>query len=169
MSGLSFVLWVLIANAILLSAYVLTSLSLKGWRKWGGPVVIVAVLAALAGSTFMSLGVPRPVTESPFLNMIVWGPIPAEDTYVVLAATFDEGVAIYAWLQPKSGGAPIYIVLPWSQEKAEALNSAMEQADAQGQQAEVDGGAMRGYNGFDIKGPTFQAPPPPSMPPKSGS
>lgn len=169
MTQLSFVIVALIVNAILLSVYVLSSLSRVGWRAWGGPLGMCAIMSLLAGSTFMSLGVPRPVTVSPLLNMLVWGPIPSEDVYVVLDTTFDEGEAIYVWLQPKSGGAPVYVVLPWSQEKAEALNKAMMEAEQSGTTVEVDGNALRGYQGFDLQEPTFNAPPPPPRPDKTGS
>lgn len=169
MTPLAVVLLALIVNAVLLSAYALTSLSRAGWRLWGGPVGVLLMISIFCGSTFLSLGTPRPITVSPLLNMLVWGPVPSEERYILLGASFDEGVAIYAWLQPKSGGAPIAIVLPWSQAEAESLNSKMMEAEQEGSQIEIDGAALRGYEGFDTNEPTFQAPPPPPMPPKNGS
>ena len=51
---------------------------------------------------------------------------------VVLGARFEEGEAIYLWLQLESSTQPRYYTLPWRQELAERLEQAVDDATARG-------------------------------------
>lgn len=51
---------------------------------------------------------------------------------VVLGVSFEEGEAIYLWLQLESSPVPRYYILPWRQELAERLEQAVDDATARG-------------------------------------
>ena len=51
---------------------------------------------------------------------------------VVLGARFEEGEAIYLWLQLESSTQPRYYTLPWRQELAERPEQAVDDATARG-------------------------------------
>ena len=51
---------------------------------------------------------------------------------VVLGASFEEGKAIYLWLQLDSSTEPRYYSMPWRQELAERLEQAVDDAISRG-------------------------------------
>jgi hypothetical protein len=51
---------------------------------------------------------------------------------VVLGVSFEEGKAIYLWLQIESTPEPRYYILPWRQELAERLEQAVDDATSRG-------------------------------------
>ncbi|MEZ5669284.1 MAG: hypothetical protein R3F55_17980 [Alphaproteobacteria bacterium] len=82
----------------------------------------------------------------------------------VIAAEMQEDVAIYVWLGIDGVEGPRAYVLPWSQEAAEQLNGAM-------QQAEEEGGEVQMRDPFDAtpddQDPMFFASPVAPLPPKA--
>jgi len=50
----------------------------------------------------------------------------------VLGASFEEGEAIYLWLQLENSTKPRYYTLPWRQELAERLEQAVDDATSRG-------------------------------------
>ena len=51
---------------------------------------------------------------------------------VVLGVSFEEGEAIYLWLQLEDSPQPRYYILPWRQELAERLEQAVDDALSRG-------------------------------------
>ena len=51
---------------------------------------------------------------------------------IVLGVSFEEGEAIYLWLQLETSPEPRYYILPWRQELAERLEQAVDDALSRG-------------------------------------
>jgi hypothetical protein len=83
----------------------------------------------------------------------------------VLAGTFREGAGIYVWLQLEEAEEPRAYRLPWSRERAQALQEALEQAAKNGTAARM---RLPFEPTLDPRRPQFYALPLPALPPKDG-
>ena len=86
-----------------------------------GAVVALLLLVALNYSALVDLlGRPQPVAHDSIEDF--------EGDSIVLAASIDEGLAIYLWLRHPNIRQPRYYRLPWDQEAAIALKKALDQS-----------------------------------------
>lgn len=120
--------------ALALGAYTLIVLPRDGWRRYAAPAVFGGIIAALFALTFLSLGNPRP-------GWLYrgWGP-----DVQVLAATWEEGRAIWVLVRGPEDAGPILIELSWSLQQAERLNGEMANATESGGTVELNLGAATG-------------------------
>lgn len=92
----------------------------------------------------------------------------APDEVEVIASTYEEGKAIYLWLQLPESTEPRAYQLPWSTAQAEALEQARQKAQRAGR-----GGSVRMRNPFseagekDLSEQRIYSPAQPAPPPKS--
>ena len=86
-----------------------------------GAVVALLVLVGINYFALVDLlGLPKPMKHSSMEDL--------EGDSVVLAASIDEGLAIYLWLRHPDIRQPRYYRLPWDQDAAIALKKAMDQS-----------------------------------------
>jgi len=100
---------------------------------WSPRRTAVRVVALVTAALMMPLGYLQ-LTEllsRPKLIDFEWFEREALSA-VVLGARFEEGEAIYLWLQLESSTQPRYYTLPWRQELAERLEQAVDDATARG-------------------------------------
>ena len=87
-------------------------------------VIAVGVLVCLLAINYSSLqdllGRPEPVDHDDFRNN--------DGDTVVLAASIDEGIAIYLWLRHPGVRQPRYYAMEWDHEAAVALKRALERS-----------------------------------------
>ena len=102
----------------------LASIAIWSRRKLAVRVGAVIALLVLVGINYSALvdllGLPKPIKHSTMDNM--------EGDSTVLAASIDEGLAIYLWLRHPDIRQPRYYRLPWDQDAAIALKRAMDQS-----------------------------------------
>jgi hypothetical protein len=111
-----------LAAVLVLGLYCLFALPRDGWRRIAGPTLLAVVyLAVLIGGARL-LGRPLPS----------WLELPDQRDAQVLAASFDEGKAIYVWLRVPWADEPRAYALPWSESTAAALHDVMQQVQANG-------------------------------------
>lgn len=103
----------------------------------------LASLAAFVSYGFISLILitellshPKPLQNELF----------GEDKAIVLSYVAQEDVAIYLWLMLNGETEPRYYVMPWSDEAAQELHEAQQQAEADGTGVE-----MNMQNGTDLR------------------
>jgi hypothetical protein len=100
---------------------ILTVWSRKQLRIRIAAVLLLIGLVALNYNALTSLlGYPQPLDNLAMDS--------SEGDSVVLAASIDEGVAIYLWLRHPNERAPRYYKMEWDQQKAIELKRAMEQS-----------------------------------------
>jgi len=100
---------------------------------WSPRRTAVRVVALVTAALMMPLGYLQ-LTEllsRPKLIDFEWFEREALSA-VVLGARFEEGEAIYLWLQLESSTQPRYYTLPWRQELAERPEQAVDDATARG-------------------------------------
>jgi hypothetical protein len=128
--------------------------------SWASTGLFAMLLGSIAGMGILSLGQPKPV----------WAGCNLTKESTVLAFSLDEGRAVYLWLQT-DGAPPLSCALPWDEKQAAQINSAAEDAKAQGVPLKIQmKGAKPGQPGTkdDEKPLAYPAPVPP-LPPKQGS
>ena len=103
---------------------VLTIIAIWARRRLWIRLTALAILIALVGLNFSALtdllGRPLPVQ---YAEHDVF-----EEDSVVLAASIDEGIAIYLWLRHAHQRQPYYYQMEWDQEAAVALKRAMDRS-----------------------------------------
>ncbi|WP_119461375.1 hypothetical protein [Rhodospirillaceae bacterium SYSU D60014] len=146
-------------GATVLLASLLASISIWAPRKlWvKGSAVVTASLLLVVGYASLAdlLSKPKPVN-------LEWVKRNVPEA-TVLSASIEEGQGIYLWLQIAGIAGPRSYVMPWDQETAEQLQSALEDA-------ETNGNGVRMIAPFepslDTREPKFYALPQPALPPK---
>ena len=146
-------------------AFVIISAALASLAIWSRRMLLaksaaIVLSVALIGTGYAStvelLGRPKPVD-------VEWSGHDLSEARVI-AAEMHEDVAIYLWLGLDGEEAPRSYVLPWSDEAAQQLHGAM-------QQAEEEGGEVQMSQPFeatrDDQDPLFYAKPIPALPPKA--
>lgn len=84
-------------------------------------IVLLILLVVLSYSALINLlGRPQGITDSEIRSM--------EQDSTVLAASIDEGLAIYLWLRHSELREPRYYKMDWDQDAAVALKKAMDQS-----------------------------------------
>lgn len=123
-------------GVVALGVYCLIVLPTSGWRKWAGPSVLGVMYAALLYCGFQALGHPKPA----------WVELSGSDEARLIAYQFDEGRAIYLWLQVQGVAEPVAYSLPWEEGKAAAVHRAAHQGTLAGTPVMVQGvmGSSRG-------------------------
>jgi hypothetical protein len=111
-----------LAAVLVLGLYCLFALPRDGWRRITGPAVLAVLYAALLVGGARLLGRPLPG----------WLELPDQRDAQVLAASFDEGKAIYVWLRVPWADEPRAYALPWSEATAASLHDVMRQAQQDG-------------------------------------
>lgn len=141
------------ALAVLVGGWLLWHSSRHSYVTCG---LFALLLIAAGGLGLTSLGNPKPMA-------LQW---PRLGKVTVAAYVLDEPNAIYLWLVT-DGSAPQAFVLPWSTPTADALNSAGEQAKAQGTAVmmQMPGQAIEGTPSTER--PMFYAAPQPPLPLKA--
>jgi hypothetical protein len=146
------------------AALVVLGSGLAGLTIWSHRLIAAKVAAiALTGGLFAVgygtmvelLGRPKPMGVDWF------GPDLADAQ--VLAAEMHEDEAIYLWLAVEGEQTPVSYVMPWSQEAAEQLHGAMEQAEEEGGEVQM---RDRYDATLDDQEPMFYAAPETALPPK---
>ena len=154
MAELFFLFIVIVALTLTLTGLVINLPAHPGIK-----VFALALAAALVVNFYLSgselLGRAKPAR----LALLERG----ADEVSVVSALNVEGKAIYLWLIFPGDTAPRAYSMPWSDEAAEALRKAQDEA-------EINGSTVRMRNPFlkrsTDKDEQFFAPPPPPMPPK---
>jgi len=88
--------------------------------RLGAVLGLVALVSVNYGALVNLLGRPQPV-EGIITDTV-------EDDAIVLAASIEEGQAIYLWLRHPQRRQPRYYILDWDQDAAIALKKAMDQS-----------------------------------------
>lgn len=96
----------------------------KLWVRAGAVLLLVALVSLNYNAMMSLLGYPLPIEDFTFDS--------EEGDSVVLAASIDEGVAIYLWLRHPGERAPRYYKMGWDLNAAKALKSAMDQSSRDG-------------------------------------
>ncbi len=100
---------------------------------WSPRKTLIRVVALVSAALLMPLGYveltellsrPKPIDFEWFEREAL--------SAVVLGVSFEEGEAIYLWLQLESSPEPRYYTLPWRQELAERLEQAVDDAISRG-------------------------------------
>lgn len=99
------------------------------WWRMYALVFVGAILAALVG-----IGMGRPVP------VLLAGAAPNGR---LLGFAEAPGVALYVWVQPKHGGMPVAVSIPWDDRTADALEKA-EAAKCSGKGSDVSFSRGRG-------------------------
>lgn len=154
MSNLPF----LFALAAVLAA-MLASIAI--WAPRALPVRAGAVICAVLFMPLAYAGLndllsrPKPVAME-------WWLSEAEEA-TVLGSQMREGESLYLWLQLPAEAEPRAYRLPWSQQMAQQLQQAIEQAERNGTEARM---RLPFEPTLDGREPKFYATPQPAMPPK---
>jgi hypothetical protein len=129
------------------------------------PRKLTAKLVALGGALFLMpvsyvayadlLSRPKPVDFEWWLG--------SSKEATVLAGQVAEGDALYVWLQLDGSEEPRAYRLPWSQQAAEELNKALDEASRNGTNARM---RIPFERSLDPDKPKFYALPQPALPPK---
>lgn len=133
--------WVIasfVTAVLTLGIYCLVVLPRYGWRKVAAPSVLGLVYGAFLFCSLQALGHPKPA----------WIEMSGQDEARLVAYSFNEGHAIYLWLQPQDSPEPIAYALPWQEEQAAAIYRASEEAKAAGTPAMVEGVGRRHRGDF---------------------
>ena len=146
------------------TAFIIVGTALASLTIWSRRLLLakgaaIALSAVLVGTGYAAtvelLGRPKPVD-------IEWSDQDLSKARVI-AAEMQEDVAIYVWLGIEGEEAPRSYVLPWSDQAAQQLHGAM-------QQAEEEGGEVQMNQPFestpDDEEPMFYATPVEALPPK---
>jgi len=94
------------------------------WVRAGAVVLLLAIVSLQYVAVVDLLSRPKPTGIEFFPS--------ASREAIVLAATIDEGQAIYVWLRLPELREPRYYALPWNLEDAKALNKAIRNAGRHG-------------------------------------
>ncbi len=96
-----------------------------------GALVLSALLMASSYGGFLELmGRPKPTT-------LEW--ISQAEEATVVGVRMREGEAIYLWLELETPSEPRSYVIPWTKEEAQQLQSAMQEAEANGGEVRMRG------------------------------
>ena len=149
----------LFALAIFLAAG-LAAISIWAPRRLWVKATAVAITGLLSASAYASyadlLSKPKPVS-------LEWAQRHATEA-TVLAASLRENEAIFLWLEFEGVSGPRAYMLPWSQETAEQLQSAMREAEENGTGVQMQSPFESDRQPTDQ---VFYAAPQPAMPQKS--
>jgi hypothetical protein len=138
--------------ALLLGIYVFAVLPQAGlFRRAISVGIFLALVAVIYGGASELLGRPKPL----------WLEWRSADKAQVVSAVPVENQAIYLWITVPASPEPRTYVLPWSQEAAQQLQNAMNEAEADGTQVEM---AMALAGDPDHAEPVFYAKPQPPLP-----
>lgn len=124
--------WALVSylvGVVALGLYCLIVLPTTGWRKVAGPSVLAVMYAAMLYCGFQAMGYPKPA----------WVELSGADEARLIAYQFDEGRAIYLWLQVQGVSEPIAYSLPWKEGQAAAVYRASQEAKKAGTPVMVQG------------------------------
>ena len=114
---------------LLFVTFVLIGCVLASIAIWSRKKLFVRISAVIALALLMALnygalrdllGLPKPVPQNKISDF--------EKDAVVLAASIDEGLAIYLWLRHPDQRQPRYYRMEWDQDAAIALKKAMDQS-----------------------------------------
>jgi hypothetical protein len=124
--------------------------------KIGAIVLAVSLFGSGYVTTVELLGRPKPIDTEWF------GAHLAEAR--VVAADMHEDVAIYLWLAVEGEESPRSYALPWSDQSAQQLNDAMQEAEEEGTDVQM----RDPFDGApDDEEPMFYAAPEVPLPPKA--
>ena len=147
-------------TAVVLIASMLASVAIWApratWVKVGALCLTAALLPTTYGAFVVLLGKPKPVS-------LEW----AEDNTpaaTVLGASWREDEAIYLWLRFDDALEPRAYVLPWSRTKAQQLQGAMRQANANASSVRM---RRLSESSQDSDESVFYAEPQPALPAKT--
>jgi len=119
------IIYYLFASAVAVAA-VLASLAIWAPRVTRVRLVAVAMTAAFIPIAYLQmlemLSKPKPMSYEWFQTQT--------DKAIVLGAHFDEGKAIYLWLQVPDQPSPRYYEIPWNVRLAERIEDAVDDAAA---------------------------------------
>ena len=134
-----FVFWVLPRGAL--------------WRRTASVGIFVALIGVVYVGAIEMMSRPKEAR-------LEWRGI---DQATLLGASLQEGKAIYVWLQIEGTNEPRAYALPWSMERAQELQQAMSDAEANGTGVMV---TQPFETSLDTGEPKFYAAPQPALPPK---
>lgn len=119
--------------------------------------LVAALLPAGFGAVSELLSRPKPVAAE-------WIQRQAEEA-IVVSSVFQEGEAIYLWLQLPNKDEPRAYTLPWDEQLARQL----AEAEAEGEATEQSVSMKNPFkpNEKIESEPQFYLPPPPTLPPKT--
>jgi hypothetical protein len=145
------------------SGAALSAIAILAPRRLLTRVAAITVTALLFGSGYLGLA---ELLSRPKPMQLAWAEQTADEVEV-LASAYQEGKAIYLWLQIPGVDEPRAYQLPWSAAQAEALDQARQKAQKAGR-----GGSVRMRNPFaepgeeDLQEQRFYAPAQAAPPPK---
>ena len=141
--------------ALLLGAYIFLVLPQAGpLRRVTSVGLFLILICVVYGGATELLGRPKPL----------WLEWRTADRAQVVSAVPVENQAIYLWITVPASPEPRTYVLPWSQEAAQQLQNAMNEAEADGTQVEM---AMALAGDPDHAEPVFYARAQPPLPVKN--
>src|SRR5262245_19669192 len=147
-----------VAFALLLGTFIFLVLP-RGrlWQRATSATLSLVLIAVVYGGSIELLSRPKP------LRLEVWQ---HADKAKVLAATMQEGEAIYVWLLFPGSDEPRAYALPWDMKMAQQLQNAMQQGQANG----TDVNMSKPFEaGLDDREPKFYATPQEALPDKNYS
>ena len=143
---------------------VLMATTLASIAIWAPRGLVPKLGAVACTALFMPLGYagfsdllsrPKPVALEWWLDRA--------DEATVLGSQMREGQGLYLWLQLDGEPEPRAYRMPWDQQTAQQLQTALEEAQRNGTQARM---RMPFEPTLDAREPKFYAPPQPALPPK---
>lgn len=126
-----------------------------GRRSWLTPVFLAAIYVIILIGGASALGLPKPY----------WLGLPSTQDVEVIAATWDEGHAIWVWVREPGASGPRAFALPWSEKQAGELHEKLEQEKKDGVQVRMK--LPLGWSP-DVPYMPYAAPQQP-LPPKDGA
>ena len=116
------VLFVFVALVLGVGTYCLAALPFTGWRRWIAPPLLGLLYAAVLLGGAQVLGRAKPA----------WLGLPAAREVEVIAAAYNEPVAIYVWCREAGSLEPRAYVLPWREMLAAELHQALRASEEDG-------------------------------------
>lgn len=146
--------------ALVIIGAALASLAIWSRRMLLAKSAAIVLTVGLVGTGYSTtvelLGRPKPVD-------IEWSGHDLAEARVI-AAEMREDVAIYVWLGIDGEEEPRSYVLPWSDEAAQQLHGAMQQAEEEGGEVQM---SQPFESSRDEQEPMFYATPIEALPPKA--
>lgn len=148
----------------LFGAAVILATLLANIGIWAPRRLWVRLAALLTAALFIPLAYASAASllSRPKPTSLEWMRAQAEEA-AVLGSSIREGVAIYVWLQMPDSTEPRAYTLPWSQDLAQQLQDARNEAEKQGTGLQM---RLPFEKSWDHREPKFYALPQPQLPQK---
>lgn len=144
--------WLITFVAVILAVGAYT---IFGRRSRLTPLFLAALYMIVLVGGGSALGLPRPY----------WLGLPSTSDVEVIAATWDEGRAIWVWVREPGSSGPRAFALPWNEKQAGKLHEELERAEKDGVPVR-----MKLPIGWSPKVPFIPYPAPQEpLPPKGGA